>query len=59
MPVWEYRQIDLNDLPRKTDGVDVLNELGEQAWELVGIMDNRLAASPTMAATGILRAATR
>jgi hypothetical protein len=40
MPVWEYRQVDLNDLPRKAHEVDVLNELGEQGWELVGILDN-------------------
>jgi hypothetical protein len=42
-PVWEYRQIDLNDLPRKAAEVDVLNELGAQGWELVGIMDNHVA----------------
>jgi hypothetical protein len=43
MPVWEYRQIDLNDLPPKTGEVDVLNELGKQGWELVGILDNHIA----------------
>jgi hypothetical protein len=42
MPVWEYRQVDLNDLPRKAVEVDVLNELGEQGWELVGILDNHV-----------------
>jgi hypothetical protein len=43
MPVWEYRQIDLNDLPPKTVEADVLNELGKQGWELVGILDNHIA----------------
>jgi len=43
MQVWEYRQIDLNDLPPKTDEVDVLNELGKQGWELVGILNNHIA----------------
>jgi hypothetical protein len=43
MQVWEYRQVDLNDLPRKTHEVDVLNELGDQGWELVGILGNHVA----------------
>ena len=41
--VWEFRQIDLNDQPPKTAEVGVLNELGEQGWELVGILDNHIA----------------
>jgi hypothetical protein len=41
--VWEYRQIDLNELPPKTDEVDVLNQLGEQGWELVAILHNHVA----------------
>ena len=49
MPVWEYRQIDLNDLPRKAHEVDVLNELGEQGWELVGIMANHVASLKRLA----------
>jgi hypothetical protein len=54
--MWEYRQIDLNDLPRKTHEVDVLNELGEQGWELVGIMDNQVAYLKRRRDDGIGRA---
>jgi hypothetical protein len=43
MPVWEYRQVDLNDVPRKADELDLLNEIGAEGWELVGIMDNHVA----------------
>jgi hypothetical protein len=43
MPAWKYPQVDLNDLPPKTDEVDLLNELGDQGCELVGIMDNQVA----------------
>jgi hypothetical protein len=43
MQGWEYRQIDLNELPPKTDEVDVLNELGKQGWELVAILHNHVA----------------
>jgi hypothetical protein len=41
--VWEYCQVDLNDLPRKTREVDLLNEVGEQGWELVAILHNHVA----------------
>jgi hypothetical protein len=30
MPQWDYRKIDLNNVPRKTDDVDLLNDAGEQ-----------------------------
>ena len=43
MPEWEYLTIDLNDLPRKTEGVDVLNDAGEDGWELVTITPNQIA----------------
>jgi hypothetical protein len=43
MPEWEYLTVDLNDLPRKTDAVDVLNDAGENGWELVTITPNQIA----------------
>jgi hypothetical protein len=43
MPEWEYRTLDLNDLPRKTEVVDVLNNAGENGWELVTITPNQIA----------------
>ena len=43
MPEWEYRTLDLNDLPRKTEALDVLNDAGEVGWELVTIAPNQIA----------------
>jgi hypothetical protein len=40
---WEYRKLNLNDLPRKTDDVDLLNGAGEDNWELVQITANNIA----------------
>ena len=40
---WEYRAIDLNDLPRKVDELDLLNAAGDYGWELVAISVNRIA----------------
>jgi hypothetical protein len=40
---WEYDKLDLNDLPRKTDEVDVLNEAGKGGWELVALTANNVA----------------
>jgi hypothetical protein len=43
MPQWEYRKINLNDVPRKTDDVDLLNDVGEQGWEMFGVTANNVA----------------
>ena len=43
MPEWEYRKLNLNELPRGRDDVDVLNEAGQEGWELVGITSLNLA----------------
>ena len=43
MPEWQYRKIDLNQLPRKTDDVDLLNDVGRDGWELVTILPNNVA----------------
>ena len=43
MAEWEYRTLDLNDLPRKMEGLDILNDAGEEGWELVTIMPNQIA----------------
>lgn len=43
MPRWEYRKIDLNDVPRRNDDVDLLTDAGEQGWELVTIATNSVA----------------
>jgi hypothetical protein len=40
---WEYSMIDLANLPARTDEVDVLNDAGEQGWELIAIMSNHNA----------------
>jgi hypothetical protein len=43
MPRWEYRKIDLNNVPRKTDDMDLLNDAGAHGWELVSITANNVA----------------
>jgi hypothetical protein len=40
---WEYRKIALNDVPRRTDDIDVLCAAGEDGWELVAILANNIA----------------
>jgi hypothetical protein len=40
---WEYRKIDLNQLLRKTDEIDLLCDAGEEGWELVAILANNVA----------------
>jgi hypothetical protein len=43
MPQWQYRTINLGDLPRGEDEIDVLNDAGEEGWELVRIAANNVA----------------
>ena len=38
---WEYHTINLAYLPARIDDIDLLNEAGEQGWELIAIMSNR------------------
>jgi hypothetical protein len=40
---WEYLKIDLGALPRKTEDIDLLNDIGADGWELVAIMSNKIA----------------
>lgn len=37
MREWEYRKLDLNNLPRKAEDIDVLQDAGRDGWELVQI----------------------
>jgi hypothetical protein len=43
MPQWQYRTIYLNEIPRGSDAIDVLNDAGGEGWELVGITANNIA----------------
>ena len=43
MGAWEYRKIDLNELPRGRDEIDLLCEAGDEGWELVAIQPNSVA----------------
>jgi DNA repair photolyase len=43
MSQWEHHKIDLNNVPRKTDDIDLLNDAGDQGWELVTITTNSMA----------------
>jgi len=40
---WEYHKINLNELPRKRNEIDVLCDAGEDGWELVTILPNSIA----------------
>ena len=43
MRQWEYEKINLSELPRKTEDIDLLNNAGQDGWELVGIVANNFA----------------
>ena len=43
MSEWEYRKIALNQLSPKTADVDVLNNAGDDGWELIAILPNNMA----------------
>ena len=43
MARWEYTKIHLSELPRQGDDVDLLNDAGNNGWELVGITNNNIA----------------
>jgi hypothetical protein len=43
MPEWQYITRDLNDLPRRTTVLDLLNGAGKDGWELVMITRNNIA----------------
>ena len=40
---WECRKISLNDLPRRTEDIDLLNDAGAKGWEVIAITPNRIA----------------
>ena len=43
MPQWEYTTVDLSKLPPRTDEIDLLNDAGEEGWDLVIITINGVA----------------
>ena len=43
MPRWEYRKIDLGNVPPRTDEISLLNAAGHERWELVAITSNNFA----------------
>jgi hypothetical protein len=43
MPLWEYKKLDLADVPLKIADTDILNEAGKDGWELVSLTANSLA----------------
>lgn len=40
---WEYRMIDLGQLPPRSVATDILNSAGAEGWEFVGISANNIA----------------
>jgi hypothetical protein len=40
---WDDIRLDLSSVPLKTDDVELLNDLGEQGWELVAVTANAQA----------------
>jgi len=43
MHEWGYSKLDLNELPRKTNEIDLLNNAGAAGWEVVTITANEIA----------------
>jgi len=43
MAKFEYEKVNLNYIPREGDDIDLLDELGQEGWELVGITANNIA----------------
>ena len=43
MPQWSYCKINLNDVPRKSQDIDLLMDAGEEGWELIAITPNNIA----------------
>jgi hypothetical protein len=43
MRQWEYRKLNLNEVRRRTDDIDMLCEAGKDGWELVSISFNNIA----------------
>ena len=43
MPQWEYRKIPLIEAPSGGGNIDILNDAGEEGWELVVITTNNIA----------------
>jgi len=43
MPQWEYRKIQLVETPSGGGNIDILNEAGEEGWELAAITTNNVA----------------
>jgi hypothetical protein len=40
---WQYRKVDLGDLPHRTSDIDLLNLVGADGWELVVVTTNNIA----------------
>jgi hypothetical protein len=43
MPQWEYTTVVLSKLPPRTHEIDLLNDAGEEGWDLVIITINGVA----------------
>jgi hypothetical protein len=43
MPQWEYRKIPLIEAPSGGGNIDILNDAGEEGWELVAITTDNVA----------------
>jgi hypothetical protein len=43
MRQWQYLKRDLNDTPRRSDGIDLLNRAGSEGWELESVTSNGVA----------------
>jgi hypothetical protein len=43
MAIWQYKTIDLNEVPARRSEIDVLDDAGRDGWVLVLITANRIA----------------
>jgi len=40
---WEYKKVNLNQVQRRADDIDVLDDAGRDGWELAAILPNNVA----------------
>jgi len=43
MPQWEYSKIDLSRINPRSDDIELLNDAGQDGWELLTIAPNNIA----------------
>ena len=42
MSQWEYQKLDLNNVPTRSDDINLLNDVGKAGWEVIAITANNI-----------------